>query len=203
MSQKLQELTQKLYQEGVEKARTEANTILEDAEAKKQELLQAAQQKAETLVANGKKEAEQLVAKGESELKLAAKQALSALKQEAVNLLSGNVLSEGVAGALADKEVVKRLIVEIAAQWGSGEQTDLRVTLSKSQQSELEGFLKKELKAELDKGLIVEFEERVKSGFRIQAQDGSYMLSFAEQDFEQYFQSFIKERTKALLFSET
>ena len=203
MSQKLQELTQKLYQEGVEKARAEANVILGDAEAEKRELLQAARQEAETLVANGKKDAERLVAKSEAELKLAAKQALSALKQELVNLLSGNVLSRELAGALADKEVVKRLIVEIAAKWGSDEQTDLRVTLSQRQQSELEGFLKKELKAELDKGLIVEFSERVKSGFRIRAQDGSYMLSFAEQDFEQYFYSFIKERTKALLFTET
>ena len=198
MSQKLQELTQKLYHEGVEKAQNEAATILSEAEVKKQEMLEAARQEAETLVANGKKEAEQLIAKGESELKLAARQAISALKQEVVNLLTGSVLANGIGGALRDRDVIRQLIVETVGTWGA----DFRVSLPQNHQTELEEFLKKELKTQLDKGLIVEFEDRVKSGFRVEAQDGSYMLSFEEQDFERYFQSFIKERTKALLFNE-
>ena len=128
MSQELQELTQKLYQKGVEKARIEASEILSDAEAKKQELLEVARKEAESLVANGKKETEQLIAKGESEFKLAAKQALSALNQEVVNLLAGSLLNEGIAGALGDREVVRQPIIETVGTWGA----DLRVSLPQS-----------------------------------------------------------------------
>lgn len=203
MSQKLQELTQKLYQEGVEKARLEAEKILEEAEQSKQEMLAQAKKEAEDLIENGKREAEKLVAKGESELKLAAKQSVSALRQKTVDLLAHAVLGEGISSALGDREFLKGLIQTLVSKWSSEAQSlDLKLILSKERKDELEEYLKKELADQLSKGLEVEFEERMKTGFQVVAKDGSFMLSFSDQDFEAFFQSFVKDNIRSVLFAE-
>ena len=203
MSQKLQELTEKLYREGVEKARAEAETIIEAAERKRREIIEEAEREARQLVEKGRKEAEQLYSKGESELKLAARQASNALKQSIVGLLSHNVLSEGIGDALGDKDFIRTLIESLVSRWtGDGQSLDFELVLPEEKKEELEEYLKSRLAAHLDRGIEIIFEDRFKSGFRIVAGDGSYMLSFTERDFEQYFQSFVKERTRALLFAE-
>ena len=203
MSQKLQELTEKLYREGVEKARAEAETIIEAAERKRREIIEEAEREARQLVEKGRKEAEQLYSKGESELKLAARQASNALKQSIVGLLSHSVLSEGIGDALGDKDFIRTLIESLVSRWtGDGQSLDFELVLPEEKKEELEGYLKSRLAAHLERGLEIVFEDRFKSGFRILAGDGSYMLSFTERDFEQYFQSFVKERTRALLFAE-
>ena len=203
MSQKLQELTEKLYREGVEKARAEAETIIEAAERKRREIIEEAEREARQLVEKGRKEAEQLYSKGESELKLAARQASNALKQSIVALLSHSVLSEGIGDTLGDKDFIKTLIESLISRWtGDGQSLDFELVLPEEKKEELEGYLKSRLAAHLERGLEIVFEDRFKSGFRILAGDGSYMLSFTERDFEQYFQSFVKERTRALLFAE-
>ena len=203
MSQKLQEMTQKLYQEGVEKARIEAEKKIEEAEQSKQEILAQAKKEAEDLIENGKREAEKLVAKGESELKLAAKQSVSALRQKTVELLAHAILGNGINIALDDRDFLKEIIHTLVSGWSSDTQSlDLKLVLSKEKQNELEGFLKKELFEQLNKGLVIEFEERMKTGFRVVAKDGSFMLSFSNLDFEQYFQSFVKENIRSVLFAE-
>ena len=203
MSQKLQELTQKLYQEGVEKARLEAERILEEAEQSKQEILAQAKREAKNLIEDGKREAEKLVAKGESELKLAAKQSISALRQKTVELLAHAILGDGIHTALDDRDFLKSLIHTLVSRWGSDTQSlDLKLVLSKEKQNELEEFLKKELFEQLNRGLSIEFEERMRTGFRIMAKDGSFMLSFSDQDFEAFFQSFVKDNIRSVLFTE-
>ena len=203
MSQKLQELTQKLYQEGVEKARLEAERILEEAEQSKQEMLAQAKKEAEDLIENGRREAEKLVAKGESELKLAAKQSVSALRQKTVELLAHAILGDGIKTALDDRDFLKELIHTLVSRWSTDAQSlDLKLVLAEEKKNELGEFLRKELFELLDRGLLIEFEERMKTGFRVVAKDGSFMLSFSDQDFEQYFQSFVKNNIRSVLFAE-
>jgi V/A-type H+/Na+-transporting ATPase subunit E len=203
MSQKLQELTQKLYQEGVERARIEAEKILEETEQSKQEILVQAKKEAEVLIENGKREAEKLVAKGESELKLAAQQSISALRQKTVELLAHAILGDGIDSALDDRDFLKSLIHTLVSKWSSESQSlDLKLILSKEKQNGLEEFLKKELVEHLNRGLLIEFDERMKTGFRVVAKDGSFMLSFSDQDFEAFFQSFVKDNIRSVLFTE-
>ena len=204
MSHKLQELTQKLYQEGVEKARLEAEKILEEAEQSKRKMLEQAQKASEELIENGRREAERLVAKGESELHLASKQSISALRQRTVELLAHALLGDGIRTALDDRVFLKDLIHTLVSRWSSDAQSlDLKLILSEEKKIELKEFLKEELFELLNRGLLIEFEERMKTGFRVVAKDGSFMLSFSDQDFERYFQSFVKENIRSFLFAES
>ena len=56
-------------------------------------------------------------------------------------------------------------------------------------------------KEQLDAGLEINFDSKIKSGFKIGPADGSYQISFTDSDFENYFVNYLKDRTKKLIFS--
>lgn len=201
MSQKLQELTNKLYQEGIEKARSEAKTILAEAEQKRQEITDNAAKEAQKIIDNGKKEAEQLVSQGKADLGMASEQAIAALKQKISGLLAAQTLSENIRSALQGKEFIKTLILDLIKKWNSEKQS-MELILSKEMEKEFSAYLNRELKSSLDKGLEIKFEGRMQGGFQIRAKDGSYMLSFTDHDFEEFFQSFVREKIRSILFGK-
>ena len=57
MDAKIQELTDKIYREGVEKGNEEAGRIIAQAKAEEQNILQSAREEAEEIVAQARKEA--------------------------------------------------------------------------------------------------------------------------------------------------
>ena len=199
MSSKLQDLTLKLYREGVEKAQAEAKIILDDAETKKNEIIAAAKAEAKQIIDNGKKDADQLIAKGKAELELSASQAVSALKQEIIGLLTNSSLSPGLKEALSNKDFIKGLVVDLISKWDL-EKQNLDLVLPADKEKEFDAYLKKEISSLLKKGLNVNFQGRMDAGFKIAASDGSFILSFTDADFERYFQSFVKDKTRAILF---
>jgi V/A-type H+/Na+-transporting ATPase subunit E len=201
LSQKLQELTKKLYQEGVEKARTEADNILAEAEKNKLELISQAESEAEKILAKAKKSAEQLLEQGKSELDMAAGQAVSALKQKITTLLAGHTLGENIKSALSEKEFIKSLILELVKKWDPAGQ-NLALVLSKEREQEFSAYLQKELKSALSHSPEISFEDRMSGGFKIKSADGSFMLSFTDQDFEQFFQSFVRDKIRTILFEK-
>ena len=203
MSDKLQELTDRLYKDGVEKARNEAETILADAGKKKDEIIRKAEMDAAAILERGRKDADALRSRTESELAMAARQAEGALKQRIVNILSDTVLTEGVQNALNDETLLNNLIVSTTGAWaGDGEIPEISLILNDDKSDKFITGLKSLLKKQLDNGLGIEFSKRMKSGFRIESKDGSYAMSFTEKDFEEYFRSFIKEKSRAALFGD-
>ena len=203
MSDKLQELTDRLYRDGVEKARNEAETILADAGKNKDEIIRKAEMDAAAILERGRKDADALRSRTESELAMAARQAEGALKQRIVNILSDTVLTEGVQNALNDETLLNNLIVSTTGAWaGDGEIPEISLILNDDKSDKFITGLKSLLKKQLDNGLSIEFSKRMKSGFRIESKDGSYAMSFTEKDFEEYFRSFIKEKSRAALFGD-
>lgn len=203
MSDKLKELTDRLYRDGVEKARNEAETILADAGINKDEIIRKAEMDAAAILEKGRKDADALRSRMESELAMAARQAEGALKQRIINILSDTVLTEGVQNALNDEALLNDLIVSTMDAWADdGKIPEISLVLSDSKKDQLIKGLKSSLKKQIDDGLSIEFSDRMKSGFRIESKDGSYAMSFTEKDFEEFFRSFIKEKTRAALFGD-
>ncbi|MDE7374985.1 MAG: V-type ATP synthase subunit E, partial [Odoribacter sp.] len=91
MENKLDVLTKKLYEEGVEKANQEAEKIIARAKEDAAKLIAEAEAKANEVKANAEADAENLKKKAESEMALSARQAITALKQAVTNLVSGTV----------------------------------------------------------------------------------------------------------------
>ena len=85
---KIQELTSKLYEEGVKKGNAEAENIIAEAKTKEKQILDDANSKAQQIIDAAKKKSTEVNANAESELKLYASQALEGLKTEVTNIIT-------------------------------------------------------------------------------------------------------------------
>ncbi len=199
MENKIQELTQKIYVEGVEKAKKEAQEIIEKAEQEKNSIINNAKKEADSIINNAKREAEQLKNKVLSEIKMISNQSIATLKQEITTLLSKLVISDSINKSFNDLEFIQNLIKEMISKWDN---SSSQLTLPEKYKKELDDFLKNKLKEYLDKGLEIKFENRMSNGFKIGPKDKSFILSFTDADFIEFFQSFLKQKTKEILFGE-
>ena len=110
MENKIQELTDKIYREGVEKGNEEAQRLVSEAQVQAEKLIEDAKKQAESILAEAKKTADELNENTKSELKLFAGQAVNALKTEVANLLTNQTVEETVKGFTADKEFLYKLL---------------------------------------------------------------------------------------------
>lgn len=204
MESKLQELTNKLYQEGVDKANQEANKILEDAKKEAEKTKNDAQKEAEEIINNAKQEAEDLKKNAKSEINLAAKQTLREVKKQITEMVTAKVIKEPVKKSMDDTEFVKKIIETIIKNWDpqSGQVADISVTVPENMQKELQEYLENKAAKELNAEIQVQVSDKMKGGFSIGPADGSYKISFSEKDFENFFKAYLRPRTGEMLFDE-
>jgi len=97
MQNKLAELTEKLYGEGLEKGRSEAETLVANAQSEAKAIVGKARREADALLAAAQKDADTVKETTAKEVAQAGKNTLNAVKQELENLLLHNALA-GVTG---------------------------------------------------------------------------------------------------------
>ena len=193
---KIQELTSKLFNEGVEKGKAEADNIIAEAKASSSKILNNEKKEAEHIVAAAQKEAAEMKANTESELKLFASQASEALKSEIANLVTDKLSTSNVKAATEDKAFMQKLITELVVNWAKDESLTIGVESSE----ELTKYITANAKNLLDGGLKIETVNNLKSGFVLSPEDGSYRVKFSEEEFTQYFREFLRPQIQKLLF---
>lgn len=196
MENKIQELTEKIYAEGVEKGNAEAARLVEEAKAKAAEIVKAATAEAEAIIAAADKKAAELDANSRSEIKLYGAQAVGALKSEAATIVTDSVVKAAVKEALSG-DTMKNLLVKIAERWSANEP----IVISTAEAAELKAFFAKNAKALLDKGVEIKQVNGMKTSFSIAPADGSYKVNFGEGEFEAFFKAFLRPQMVELLFS--
>lgn len=200
MENKLDVLTKKLYEEGIDKANQEAEKIMEQARKNAAKLIADAEAKAKEINTEALAEAENLKKKAESEMALSARQAITALKQSITGLISGEVAGEMAKEGFKDEAFVQEMIVAIVKKWdvASGN-LNLELILSDEEKAKFQQFVATKYKELLDKGLEVKA-GNTEGAFVIQPKDGSYQIAFSEQLFEAFFNQYMRSFTKSLLY---
>lgn len=196
MENKIQELTDKLYREGVEKGNTEAQRLIDEAKQQAQKLIEDAQKEAEIIRANAIKEAGEVKENTQSELKLYAGQMVNALKTEVINLLTNQTVSDTVKGFTKNQEYVYQFIVELASKWSANES----IVISTSDADNLTKYFAKQAQDLLDKGVTIQQVNGQKSLFSIAPSNGSYKVNFGEAEFENFFKDFLRPQLVKMLF---
>ncbi len=196
MENKIQELTEKIYAEGVEKGKAEADRLIAEAQAKAEAIVKEAQAKADSLVAAATKAAEELNANTRSELKLYGAQVVGAIKSEAATIITDTVVKAAVKEAVGG-DALKSLIVDIVSRWSANEP----LVISATEAAELKAFFAAKAKGLLDKGVEIKQVNGVKTSVSIAPADGSYKVNFGEGEFEAFFKSFLRPQMVELLFS--
>lgn len=202
MQTKLQELTDKIYQEGVQKAQNEAEELLTRAKNEAAEIVAKAHVDAQKILEESERKAKENARNVESELKLSAGQAMSALKQSIAQLITMKVVNPGVNAIFSDTKFLSELLLKIVEGFVQKGDFDLKVLLSPKDLLQLDGFIRNSFSTELNQGLVVEADAKVKGGFKIGPKDGSYLISFTEEDFKNFFRTYVRAKSSELLFEK-
>ncbi len=203
MENKLQELTSKIYEEGVSKGKKEAEKIREEAEKEAKEIVDNAKSEAEKIVSDAEKKASEHKDNMTSELRLSSRQVLDSLKQKISGLIQTKSIRKTAEKSFEDQEFMNEVIMKMAGNWNpQAGNVDLSVMLPAKKQKEIEQYFKSKAKELLDKGLTLKYSDEMEKGFEMGPKDGSYTISFTESDFEAFIKEFLRPRMNDLLFGE-
>lgn len=194
--EKIQELTEKIYREGVEKGQAEADRIIAEAKQSAEQIIAEAREQAKAIEAQAQKKAGELDANTKSELKLYTSQALNALKSEIVNVLTDKVSKEAAASLAADKNFLGQFAVMLAGKWADNG----AVVLSSSEAESLKSYFAAQAKELLDKGVTINKVNGKETMLSISPADGSYKVNFGKEEFEAYFKNFLRPQLVEMLF---
>jgi V/A-type H+-transporting ATPase subunit E len=200
MADQLQEMLQKIYTEGVDKAKAEAAIIIQAAQDQADKIKADAQSDADKIVAVAKQKATELEKNINSDLKMAAQQAMSSLKHNITSSLLTEAITKQADSALQDTDFLQKLILEVLGKWSPS--VHAVITIPESKQNELEAFFRDSVKKVFSGSLKVDFSPVMKNGIVISPADGTYKLSFTDEDFANFFKSYLRPKAANILFGE-
>ena len=201
MQNKLQELTDKLYNEGLAKGKQDADNLLAKAREEAAKIVADAKEQAEKIIADAGKQAEDLKTRTEGDVKMASTQALAALRQQIGSLVETRAVGSKVNDALADKAFVGKLIATVAGAFkADGSAASLDVILPEDMKAGLQDFLAKNIDKELAGSLSFGFSDDFAGGFRIAPKDGGYYLDFTDESFRNLIGEYLRPATAKILF---
>ncbi|MFZ4615982.1 MAG: hypothetical protein ACOYM2_07285 [Rectinemataceae bacterium] len=203
MDSKISELAKSIYAEGVEKAEAEAGRIHKDAEEKAARILEDARKQVETLLAEAKHTADELKTTTGAEIQLAGLQALAGLKQSIVDLVMTASVDVPMNTLLSDTAALKEIVLAaVQASGSAGISPELQVILPASKKQDLDGMLSSSIKGMLSGGMEIRYSEGFQAGFQIGPKNGSYKVSMTDADLSEFFKSYLRPRTRELLFGK-
>ena len=197
MNDQLQDLLKRVYEEGVAKAKDEAEKIITEAKTNADSIIAKAQTDAEVTVAEAKKQAAELSKNTNNDLKMASNHTLSALKQKITDLVLNAALDTSTKNSFQDKDFTQALIKEALSGW---KESNGCITLAQSLQAKLDDAFIASLRQMFDAKLQIEYSPLLKEGFTISPLDGSYKISFTDEDFASLFKNYLRPRTAKILF---
>lgn len=204
MADRIKELTEKIYNEGVAKAKAEATSIIVYAKEEATRIIEKAKEKESVILQKAKENAIEYKQITDAELKLASRQALNNVKQQIKTIVLAAQVEAPVKETFSNGDFIKNIILTLIRNWNpqKPEELNLNVLLPKKDELEMLEFFKIRANGALNKGLELQFDSKISNGFKIGPKDGSYVISFTDKDFEEYFKSYLKDKTAKLLFED-
>ena len=201
MQNKLQELTDKLYNEGLSKGKQEAEQMKANAKNEAAQIIAQAKEQAQEILAKAQSEAAELKSKTEIDVKMASLQAFTAVKQQIESVITAKTLAPAKS-AFAETEFLKEIVKAIVTAFNpqNSDSVALEIILPAEKQAELEQFAKEQLAKICSSGVDVQFSKGIQGGFKIAPKGEGYMLSFTDKDFENIIAEYLRPKTKELLF---
>lgn len=196
MNTKLQELTDKIFLEGVEKGNSEAKAIVSKAELEAVDIIAKATVEAARIIAEAEAKAAELAKNTQSEIRLFAQQSVNALKTEITDLLCGTIVSDSVKAASTDKAFMQKTILALVQEWVK---TD-SLTIEAKDARELQSYFVANAKDLLNKGVTITEANGVKADFAITSAKGGYKITFGDEEFIAYFKEFLRPKLVEMLF---
>lgn len=200
MQDKIQELTDRLYNEGLSKGKEEGERLVAEAKDEAARIISEARAEAAALKAQAAKESSDMKSKAESDIRIAGAQSIQTLKAEIEKLIVAKAGTDKVSAALDDIQFVKELIRAVAERFSAQEAKDLELVLPERLRSELEPYVSGELSEILGHGVNATFSKKISGGFNIAPRDGGYFISLSDETLKSLVAAYIRPVTGKILF---
>ena len=166
MTQDMQQLLEKIQRDGVDKAKAEADKILEKANTQARQLLENAKNEAVRTVASARQEAEAFERRAEETIRQSARDTILTV-EKAVGQLLGQLLVKDVNCALGNTDLVAGLALEAVRAYLAGNSA-----VEVAAANKLADALRAKLAAEALNGVRVVTDEATGTGFRVRLANG-------------------------------
>lgn len=202
MQDKLQELTDRLYHEGLSKGKQEGEELLQKARTEAERIVAEAKAEAARIIAQANKEAEELKTKVNADVKMAATQSIAVTKQEIEKMVVTRAAEQGVKANMGNAAFVKELIASVVKAFNpqNASPVDLNLILPDSLKAEIEPFVKNEIASQFKGEVKVDYSKKMNGGFAVAPKDGGYMLQFTDDEFTSLIANYLRPATKKILF---
>lgn len=202
MENKLEQLTRKLYDEGLEKGRAEADRLVSAAKAEAARIVAEAQAKADAVVKQAQERADDTAKNAMTEIALAGRQAVAKIKNEIAEAVVAKSTAAGVKAANLDGSFVKEMLLAVAKNWNgaAGSKVELKALLPEAARAQLDKAMAAASSELLSAGVEVGYSADVKSGFKVAQKEGGYYISFSDDDFNALLGSYLRDKVRDLLF---
>ena len=199
---KLDILTKKIYEQGIEKANHDAQEIVENANKEAEKILGEAKRQALEIVEKANKEAEELKTKVTADVKMAATQSIAVTKQEIEKMVVTNAAEQGVKANLSSADFVKELVKSVVKAFNpdNASPVALDLIMPENLKAEVEPFVKNEIAKMFKAEVNVEYSKKMNGGFKVAPKDGGYVIQFTDDEFTQLIANYLRPATKKILF---
>lgn len=193
MTQDLQQLLDKIQRDGVDKAKSEADKILEKANAQAQALLANAKDEAERTIANARHEAEAFERRAEETVRQSARDTILTVEKSVTALLT-RLLVNDVNAALNSTELTLRLTMEAVRAYLAD-----HAAVEVAAAAKLADALRAKLAAEAVRGVTVVFDETAGTGFCVRLANGRIEHTFTGAAIAEALARQLRPRLAALM----
>ena len=196
MDAKIQELTEKIYNEGVKQGQVEADRLIAEAEARAKKIEADATARAEEIIKSAEHRSSELKKNTESELRLYTAQLIDSLKSSISNQIQGEVAKNSVQALSSDPSFVREFILKLA------ERFDLTrgIEISTADAEGLQAYFTSHAKSLLESGVSICSVAGKPTDFTVAPKDGSFKVQFGEAEFIELFKSFLRPEMNRMLF---
>lgn len=196
MDSKIQELAEKVYNEGVLKGQGEAEKIIAEAEARAQAREAEGRQRAEELLRNAERQAEELKRHTEKELQLYAKQVVEATRASVQQELTGRIASDSVQALSSNLEFMQKVVLQLV----QGFDLNRGVEITGANAEALESYFASQARNLLEQGVHIKSVAGKATDFTISPSDGGFKIHVGEAEFLELFKSFLRPQLAQQLF---
>ena len=199
MSEKLRELTNKIYKEGIEKAEQESSRIVNDARKEADSIKKSALEEKERLIAQTKSKMEAYSQKVEAEIKLAARKSINQIKQDLRNLITEKAIEGPIRKGLSDPATLTKVLVACMESIKEKKAGNWTFDLPESKKEEIQQLIEQDKHRLLSDNLVLKANKNLQSGFEVQPDGANYKIMFDDATFTGFLAEFLSVETQNLV----
>ncbi|MFP4364337.1 MAG: V-type ATP synthase subunit E [Spirochaetia bacterium] len=197
MDVQLQELIDKIKQDGVKNAEERANEIIEEAKKEADAIVANAQKRSSEIIAEAKSEAAKHQATGEAALRQAGRD-LTLTVQKQLEKLFAEIMKTETTEAFS-QDILQKAILEVTKTWSSEDAGEKDILVPEDTANELEKGLKGKLSEKLKSGVQLKPFSEIDAGFRVAEKDGSAYYNFTAESIAQALSEYLNPKISELL----